>query len=98
MTDLAGQKYVRLTTFTKDGRAKHTAVWIADIGDGRLCFTTELDSWKVKRITNTPGVELAPSNMKGEVGDDAESVTGQATVVTGDDFAPIEVQGPAGES
>ncbi|MDW3219093.1 MAG: PPOX class F420-dependent oxidoreductase [Acidimicrobiales bacterium] len=87
MTPIAAEKYVRLTTFTKDGRRKESPVWIADVGDGRVGFTTELDSWKVKRIRNTPTVELAASNMKGKVEEGAETVTGTATVVRDDEAA-----------
>ncbi len=90
MSAIAAEKYVRLTTFTKDGRRKESPVWIADLGDGTVGFTTGLDSWKVRRINNTSKVELAPSNMKGDVADDAPTVTGSATVVTGDACAPVE--------
>lgn len=90
MTTIAAEKYLRLTTFTKDGRRKEAPVWIADLGDGTIGFTTGLDSWKVKRIRNTPKVELAPSDMKGRVDDGTTVTTGTATVVTGADFAPVE--------
>ena len=55
-------KYVALTTFTKDGRRKNCPVWIVDLGEGKVGFTTESTSWKAKRITNTPAVELIASN------------------------------------
>ncbi|GJM39557.1 MAG: PPOX class F420-dependent oxidoreductase [Acidimicrobiales bacterium] len=87
MPPIATEKYVRLTTFTKDGRRKESPVWIAEVGDGRVGFTTEVDSWKVKRIRNTPGVELAPSNMKGKVEPGTETVTGTATIVREDEAA-----------
>jgi len=80
MSDIAKEKYVRLTTFTKDGRRKESPVWIADLGNGTMGFTTEPDSWKVKRINNTPTVELTPSTMRGKVADDAVSVAGTATI------------------
>ena len=86
---IATEKYVRLTTFTRDGRRKESPVWIAEIDDGAVGFTTGLGSWKVKRINNTPSVELTPSDAKGRIGDDAESVTGQARVVTGSEFATV---------
>ena len=89
MSSIAAEKYVRLTTFTKDGRRKESPVWIAELPDGTVGFTTELDSWKVKRIRNTPAVELAPSNMKGKVEDGAATVHGTASVVSHDDAAPV---------
>ncbi|MEQ8840374.1 MAG: PPOX class F420-dependent oxidoreductase [Acidimicrobiales bacterium] len=90
MPSIADEKYVRLTTFTKDGRRKESPVWIADLGDGTVGFTTGLESWKVKRINATPAVELAPSNMKGVVAEGAATVTGSATVATGAASAPVE--------
>ncbi len=89
MTKIADERYVRLTTFTKDGRRKEMPVWIAELEDGSLGFTTEPDSWKVKRIRNTPTVELVASNVKGRVADEATSSTGQARVVTGADVDPV---------
>ena len=47
-------QYILLTTFTKDGRPKPTAIWAAPDGDG-LIVITQASSWKVKRIRNTPG-------------------------------------------
>ena len=56
--DVAKAQYVLLTTFTKDGRPKPTAIWAAHDGD-RLLVITQAKSWKVKRIRNTPRVTLA---------------------------------------
>lgn len=89
MSALSSEKYVRLTTFTRDGRPKYTPVWIADLGDGKLGFTTGLDSWKVKRMRNTSRVELTPSDMRGNVADGAVPTAGNATVVTGEDAEPV---------
>lgn len=89
MPAIADQRYVRITTFTKDGERKHTPVWIADLGDGTVGFTTGIDSWKVKRIRHTPRVELTPSDARGRVAEGATTVTGTARVVSGDEFAAV---------
>jgi uncharacterized protein len=57
-TDVAGSEYILLTTFTKDGRPKPTAIWAVVDGD-RLIAITQEQSWKVKRIRNTPRVTIA---------------------------------------
>lgn len=62
--DIAGSEYLLLTTFTKDGRPKPTAIWAAPDDDG-LIVITQAKSWKVKRIRNTPRVTLAPCDMRG---------------------------------
>ncbi|MEM9202393.1 MAG: PPOX class F420-dependent oxidoreductase [Actinomycetota bacterium] len=90
MNELGAEKYVSLTTFTKDGRPKPTPVWIADLSDGTIGFTTGLDAWKVKRIRNTPRVELAPSDARGNVADDAITTAGTAEIRTGAAYDPVE--------
>ncbi|MHA7651624.1 PPOX class F420-dependent oxidoreductase [Mycobacterium sp. ML4] len=62
--DLAKAQYILLTTFTKDGRPKPVPIWAAADGD-RLLVITEGKSWKVKRIRNTPRVQLAICDMRG---------------------------------
>lgn len=71
-------QYVLLTTFTKDGRPKPTPIWIAPDGD-RALVITEKNSWKVKRIRNTPRVTLAVCDMKGRV--KGETIEATATVL-----------------
>jgi PPOX class probable F420-dependent enzyme len=63
--DVAGAKYLLLTTFTKDGRPKPTAVWGAADGD-RLLIITDDGSWKTKRIRNTPRVAIQRSSALGK--------------------------------
>lgn len=62
--EIAKAKYILLTTFTKDGKPKPTAIWAAPDGD-RLLVMTEEDSWKAKRIRNTPRVTLAICDPRG---------------------------------
>lgn len=63
-TDLAASDYLLLTTFTRDGRPKSTPVWAAADGS-RLLVITQENSWKVKRIRNTPRVTLALCDVRG---------------------------------
>ena len=62
--DIAKAEYILLTTFTKDGRPKPTAVWAPPDGD-RLLVITQEKSWKVKRIRNTPRVTIAKCDRSG---------------------------------
>src|SRR5262245_2215546 len=72
--DVAKAKYILLTTFTKDGRAKPTTIWAAADGD-RLLVITEGDSWKVKRIRNTPRVTVAICDVRGNPESEAVEAT-----------------------
>jgi uncharacterized protein len=57
-------KYIRLTTFRRDGTAVHTPVWFAVDGTVLLVWT-DAASGKAKRIRNNPAVEVAPSDSRG---------------------------------
>lgn len=76
--DLAKSRYVLLTTFTKDGRAKPTPVWAAPDGD-RLLVISEEKSWKVRRIRNTPRVTLAICDLRGRP--KSEPIEATATIL-----------------
>jgi uncharacterized protein len=76
--DVAKSDYILLTTFTKDGRPKPTAIWAPPDGD-RLVVITEEKSWKVKRIRNTPRVTVAACDMRGNP--KSEAVEATATIL-----------------
>jgi PPOX class probable F420-dependent enzyme len=63
--DVAKSKYILLTTFTKDGRPKPTAIWGVP-EDGNLLISTDAGSWKTKRINNTPRVTIRRSTALGK--------------------------------
>jgi PPOX class probable F420-dependent enzyme len=76
--EVAKAEYILLTTFTKDGRPKPTAIWAAPAGDGLVAITQE-QSWKVKRIRNTPRVTIAECDRGGKP--KGEAVEATATVL-----------------
>jgi uncharacterized protein len=76
--DVAKSEYILLTTFTKDGRPKPTAIWAAPSGDGLVVITQE-SSWKVKRIRNSPRVTIAECDRVGNP--KGEAVEAVATVL-----------------
>lgn len=86
---ISDEKYVSLTTYRKNGEAKLAPVWIADLGDGTVGFTTSSSSWKVKRLRNDPRVVLQPSDAKGKVREGTEPVTGTAVLKSGADFDSV---------
>jgi uncharacterized protein len=71
---IAGSEYILLTTFTKDGRPKPTAIWAVVDGD-RLIAITQEQSWKVKRIRNTPRVTIAECDRSGKPKGEAVEAT-----------------------
>lgn len=63
--EVRSSKYLLLTTFTKDGRAKPTPIWGVPDAD-RVLVITDDNSWKVRRIRNTPRVTLAKCGVLGK--------------------------------
>ena len=76
--EIAKSEYILLTTFTKDGRPKPTAIWAAPQGDGLVVITQE-KSWKVKRIRNTSRVTIAACDRSGKP--KGEAVEAIATIL-----------------
>lgn len=81
VSDLAGEPFVSLTTYRRNGEGVATPVWVAADNDA-LTVTTVDGSGKVKRLRNDPHVTLRPCNRSGAVADGAPSVEGSAEVIT----------------
>ena len=70
MLDLAGEKYINLETYRKNGRGVRTPVWFVESGSGEssiLYVRTSYDTGKYKRIRNNPSVQVALCDMRGSV-------------------------------
>jgi uncharacterized protein len=81
---LGDEQYLSLTTFRKSGERVSTPMWVVRDGDALIMFTPEA-SGKVKRLRNSPRVELRPCNQSGRVKDGVEPVAGVAEVLTDED-------------
>jgi PPOX class probable F420-dependent enzyme len=88
----AGQKYLNLETFKKNGESVKTPVWFAadtaaglDSSAAKLYIYTIGESGKVKRMRNNPRVRIAPCDMRGNVL--GEWVDAHAEIVTGAEAA-----------
>lgn len=73
----AGESYVSLTTYRRDGTGVPTAVWSAADGDA-LYIWTAADTWKVKRIRRRPDVTVAVCSRLGKPR--SEPIPGQAEI------------------
>jgi hypothetical protein len=79
---LGAEKYVSFTTFRRDGTPVSSAVWIVELHDERLGFTTSPTSGKAKRLRHTSRVTIQASDMRGRVRAGSGVVEGTAEVVT----------------
>jgi PPOX class probable F420-dependent enzyme len=62
----AGQKYISLMTFRKNGQGVATPVWFAEEGEEFFVYS-EAAAGKIKRIRNNPHVRIAPCDMRGRL-------------------------------
>jgi len=81
---LGDEQYLSLTTFRKSGERVSTPMWVVRDGDALIMFTPEV-SGKVKRLRNSPRVELRPCNQFGRVKAGVEPVGAVAEVLTDED-------------
>jgi PPOX class probable F420-dependent enzyme len=86
---LADERYIALTTFTRDGTPRSVPVWPVDAGDGRIGFITSRQTWKVKRINHDCRVEVQPCDAKGRVREGTQAVSASAQVVVGVPFEAL---------
>jgi uncharacterized protein len=63
---IAGQKYISLATFRKNGDRVETPVWFGEAA-GKLYVKSRTDSGKFKRIRNNPAVKVAACNIRGKI-------------------------------
>ena len=88
----AGQKYLNLETFKKNGDGVKTPVWFAadptasiDSSGAKIYTYTIGVSGKVKRVRNNPRVKIAPCDMRGRVL--GEWVEARAEIISGEEAA-----------
>jgi PPOX class probable F420-dependent enzyme len=79
---LADAKYVRLTTFRRDGTPVSTPLWCA-VDDGLLYLSTGEKTGKLKRIRNNAHVTIGRSNARGEPRGPAYAA--EARILSGDE-------------
>src|SRR3989442_744488 len=80
----AGQKYLNVESYRKNGAAVATPVWFAEDA-GVLYIYSLSDAWKVKRIRNNPRVRVAPCDMRGKL--KGAWVEARARILHGDESA-----------
>ena len=80
---LSDEKYIRVTTFKKDGTEVSTPTWIVALDEDKVGFYTSSTSGKAKRLKNNPKVVIQPSDGRGKPKQGTSPVEGTAVVVSG---------------
>ncbi|MFZ0478171.1 MAG: PPOX class F420-dependent oxidoreductase [Terriglobales bacterium] len=84
--EIHGQRYISVATFRKTGVPVYTPVWFAEESD-KLCFMTNSNLGKVKRIRNNPQVKIAPCTIRGKI--TGPEFTATARIVPAEDAARV---------
>ena len=87
MHPLAERRYVRLTTFRRDGEPVHTTVWQVFV-DGALYIHTGDQTGKAKRLRANGRAELASSDGRGRIKGEPIEATG--TTLNGENPRHLE--------
>ena len=86
--DIDAAKYVSFTSYKKDGTPVSAPVWVVPF-DGGYAFTTDTNSWKVKRIRRDARASLQVCDIRGKVNDSAAVHHGAAIALEHDDVARV---------
>ena len=63
---LAGERYVSLGTWRRDGRVVDTPVWVVGLDAALYCYSAD-DAGKIKRLRNSHRARVAACDMRGRV-------------------------------
>lgn len=80
---LADEKYIRFTTFKRDGTPVSTPTWVVALDGGHYGFWTSSGSGKAKRLAHTARVTVQPSDARGRVKAGTVPQDATAALVTG---------------
>ena len=86
---LGDEKYLRLTTFRRNGDPIATAVWAVGLDGGEIGFWTSSGSGKAKRLAHTSKVLVQPSDGRGKPRAGTSEVQATARLVTGPELEEI---------
>ena len=81
-------KYISFVSFRKDGTSVPSPVWCVPY-EGGYAFTTEMNSWKVKRILANPKVTIQVCNVRGRVKAGVNVYSGTAELLDADATAEV---------
>jgi PPOX class probable F420-dependent enzyme len=86
--DLDSAKYVSFVTYKKDGTPIAAPVWVVPF-QGGYAFTTDPDSFKIKRLRNDARATLTVCNARGKIVEGAVVHVGAAVVLDDDDAEDV---------
>jgi len=89
MDEIAQAKYIAFGTYRPDGSIASTPTWVVPFREG-YAFTTELGSWKTKRLARDHRVAVTPSDFRGRALVGATTFQGQGELLEGPSALEVE--------
>jgi uncharacterized protein len=86
---LEDEKYMRLTTFRRDGTPVSSPVWVVPLDDHTVGFWTSSQSGKAKRLRHNARAVVQAANARGIVRTGSTPIDATAQLVTGEVFETI---------
>ncbi len=87
---LGSEKYIRLTTFRRNGTPVPSPVWVVPLDGGEIGFWTSSGSGKAKRVAHTSRVLVQASDGRGRPKPGSDEIEATArTVATGPEMDEI---------
>jgi len=86
---LGDEKYIRLTTFRRNGTPVPSPVWVVPLDGGELGFWTSSGSGKAKRLAHTSKVLVQASDGRGKPKAGSDEIEATARLVTGGELEEI---------
>ena len=87
---LGEEKYLRFTTFKRDGTPVSTPVWSIPLGGNEIGFWTSSGSGKAKRLAHTDRVTVQPCNARGNPKPGCAPIEATARLVSGPEMGEIQ--------
>ncbi len=86
---LGDEKYLRLTTFRRNGTPVPTPVWAVALDSGEIGFWTSSGSGKAKRLAHTSRVLVQASDARGNPKEGSAEIEAEARLVQGAELEEI---------
>jgi PPOX class probable F420-dependent enzyme len=90
MDEVTRAKYIAFGTYRQDGSIVSTPTWVVPFREG-YAFTTELGSWKTKRLARNHRVAVTPSDFRGRALVGAATYQGQGELLEGPSALEVEL-------
>jgi PPOX class probable F420-dependent enzyme len=89
---ISDEKYIRFTTFRRDGTAVATPTWVVPLEGDTFGFWTSSGSGKAKRLAHTARVTVQPCDGRGKVRSGTQPIEATARLAVGPELEAVRAK------